>query len=407
MSDKLENFIKNNRDKFDTQNPGNNVWQNIQAGVSQHAAASSGAASAGAKAGASAAKMATAWKVTAVALLTAVVATTVFFVTRKDDSTTDGKGQETIAAANTHNVGPVGGAEVEHLVGYNPLVKPPIPAADIPYETFNVDAAKGGKYKANKGTELVVPPGIFVDANGAPVNGEVTLKYREFHDAADIILSGIPMVYDNHGTPENFQTAGMMEIIGQQGESPVFVAPGKEIEVQMASFTEDDDYGLYILDPENGWADIGKAKIKKNKAKEEGLRLIAQKPSAPLKRKASEEFDNEVSFEGSYDDFVELKAFKNVRWQAVDPGYYSKFEDKLLGRVWNDIKLEESQDGLVYNIQLKNKHKESLTFKVRPVLDGKDYEKEMEKFKKRMANYEKMLADKGLEEERIKVQANI
>ena len=272
MSDKLENFIKNNREKFDTQSPGNNVWQGIQAGITQQAAATT-AASAGAKAGAT--KIAMAWKITAAVVLSAVVATSVFFMTRDNSDSTDGKVQESIAAANTPNVGPSSGAEVEHLAGFNPLVQPPIPSADIPYETFNVDAGEGGSFKAEKGTELMVPPGIFVDANGKPVSGEVTLKYREFHDAADIILSGIPMVYDNHGTPENFQTAGMMEIIGQQGESPVYVAPGKEISVQMASFTGDDDYGLYVLDPEKGWQDIGKAKIKKNKEKAEGLRPVS------------------------------------------------------------------------------------------------------------------------------------
>lgn len=408
MSDKLENFIRNNREKFDSQTPGNNVWQNIQAGISQQAAAGASSASTattGAKAGV---KLATAWKISAIAILTAIVGATVFFATRDNESTVDGKAQENTSGHIVSTVAPNTNKQVEYLASFNPLVKPPMPGVDVPYETFALDAAKGAKWIGKNGSILVVPEHTFVDADGKPVEGEVTIKYREFHDAADILISGIPMVYDNNGKPEDFQTAGMLEIIGLKDGKDVFIAPGKEISIEMASFTNEDNYGLYVLDPEKGWQDIGKAKIKANKEKEEGMRLIAKKPKPPIKAVGGMQIQDEVTFDGSYDDFPELKPFKKVRWQAVDPKRYAQFEEKLVSSVWNNIELEEvNAAGLVYNIVLSSKSKGKLTVQVRPVLEGKDYEKAMAKFNEKMANYEKLLAQRGLEEARLATQNDI
>jgi hypothetical protein len=91
MSDKLEGFIRNNRDKFDSQVPSNQVWNNIQTGLTQQAAtaASSSAAGASTAAKSGLAKVALGWKIALVTTITAIVGTGIYFVATNGNQ--DGK----------------------------------------------------------------------------------------------------------------------------------------------------------------------------------------------------------------------------------------------------------------------------------------------------------------------------
>jgi hypothetical protein len=413
MSDKLENFIRNNREKFDTQSPADNVWNNIQTGLSQQAAAG-GAASAGAgntAATAGVTKVAAIWKIAAIVAITAIVGTSIFFATRKGD--TDGNLPEPMSTVTPPTTPAITTNQVEYAMYGKDLVNPPMPSADIPYYTFEVDAAKGGDWKAPTGTQIKVPGGIFVDAQGSPVSGPVQVKYREFHDAEDVLLSGITMVYDEKGTKENFQTAGMIDIQGSQGESPVFIAPGKEINVKMASFTEGNDYNLYYLEPQKGWKDIGMAKIEPNKdvanaMKPDSARTQAlSKPLPPVKAVDGADMENEVMFMASYDKFPELRPFKNIRWIAADPAYLEKNENQLT-KTWTDVNLEQiDKEQMLYRIELTNKRKQKFTINVRPALTGQEFEQAMTEFKAKQDEYKKMLADRKAMEKVESIQAAI
>ncbi|NJN77433.1 MAG: hypothetical protein HC803_03155 [Saprospiraceae bacterium] len=66
------------------------------------------------------------------------------------------------------------------------------------------------------------------------MKGKVDISYREFHDAAAIIASGIPMT--NSEGDKYMETAGMFEINGSQNGQEVGIADDKEIEVKMGSF---------------------------------------------------------------------------------------------------------------------------------------------------------------------------
>ncbi len=407
MSDNLENFIRNNRDALDSQVPNNQIWTNIQAGVAQHAATTAATTTAAAAGKSGLAKIALGWKIAAVVAFTGIVATGIFFATQAGDSKPDGKLPENMATTTTTAPAVEETNQAEYLYAASAMVTPPLPDANVPYNSFTIDAAKGGKWEAPTGSEIKVPGGIFVDAQGQPVTGDVEVRYREFHDAEDVILSGITMRYNENGAKENFQTAGMIEILGYQGSEAVFIAPGKELEVKMASFTNEDNYNLYFLDKDKGWKDIGKAKLSKNKEKEEGMRIVAAKPRPPVKGKA-EEMDGEVMFEANYDNFPELKPFKGVRWMAEDQVAYKAMEDKIITKNWNDVQLEElDEEGLRYRIKLKHKYSASLSIDVKPILEGEDYEKGMKRFQDKMDKYNKILKEKGLEEERLVTQADV
>jgi hypothetical protein len=406
MSDKLENFIRNNRDAFDAQVPSDQLWTNIQAGIAQQAATTAASTTAAAAGKSGLANIAIGWKIAAVAAFTAIVATGIYYVAQPGDSKADGKTPEAMTAV-TPTAPATQGQQVEYLYEASALVTPPMPDANVPYLVFQVDAAQGGHWTAPSGTELTVPAGIFVDAQGQPITGEVEIRYREFHDAEDIILSGITMEYTENGAKENFQTAGMMEILGYQGDRAVYIAPGKSLAVKMASYTPEDDYNLYYLDRKDGWKDIGKATLSKNKQKEEGLRIVAAKPRPPVKGKDAE-MEGEVMFNANYDKFPELKPFKGVRWMAEDKAQFKANEDKIITKVWNDVQLAElDNEGLRYRITLTHKSGSSLAIDVKPILEGEDYEKGMARFQEKMDKYQQLLAEKGIEEERLATQADV
>jgi len=146
-------------------------------------------------------------------------------------------------------------------------VKSPLPALDIPQTEFTVDAAMGGVITHSSGTQIYVPANAFVDASGQPLQGEVTISYREFRDQLDFVVSGIPMTYDTGGTTQVFESAGMFEMNASVGEQEVFLAPGKQVDMQFASTDAAPSFNFYEYDAENGgWEVKGKAgKVTKKK----------------------------------------------------------------------------------------------------------------------------------------------
>jgi hypothetical protein len=129
------------------------------------------------------------------------------------------------------------------LASQSPAFAPTFAGFDVPFQALEVDAATGRDIVLASGSQVRVPAGAFVDKQGNPVAGKVQLNYREFHQAAEIIASGIPMEYQN-GV---FESGGMFELRGQQGADQVYIAPGKRIEVKLASFTDDPNFKHYHL----------------------------------------------------------------------------------------------------------------------------------------------------------------
>ncbi|MFN8394264.1 MAG: hypothetical protein U0176_06255 [Bacteroidia bacterium] len=418
MSDHLENFIRSNREKFDTQVPSNQVWAKIQTGLASQAAtaasstaagntASSGASTTAAKVGAT--KLALGWKLTIVTLFTAAIGTGIYFATK--DKNQPGKDPQPMTSVMPQGADDKPATtKVEYLYEESPVVKPPIAGVNVPYNSFSVNASQGGTWTSPSGSTIKVPAGIFVDAQGNPVKGKVDIRYREFHDAADIILSGITMKYNEKGAKEDFQTAGMMEILGSQGEAPVYIAKGKEISVRMASFAKGDDYNLYFLDPQTGWKDIGKPsyEVSKDGAGDIGKALGLSKPEPPVKGVKDVEVDGEVAFDVNFDEFSELSPYKDVRWVAEDKAAYAKLENRIMSHVWDDVKIEEvDAQKLRYKMTLSRDGKHHTSVMVNPILEGADYEKGMTAYREKLEAYNKMVKERGEDRKRQATQVEV
>ncbi len=154
---------------------------------------------------------------------------------------------------------------------------PPIKGGEIQFTEFTVNTEKDTILEMPSGTKINVPANAFINKQtGEKVQGEVKLKYREFHNAVDIMLSGIPMNIKVMGEDKTFETAGMFELAGEQNGAEVEITKGKNINVELASQYEGTDYDFFYFDKNAGgeWQWAGYPETKVNTKKIESQRKL-------------------------------------------------------------------------------------------------------------------------------------
>ena len=206
------------------------------------------------------------------------------------------------------------------------LIQPPIAQLDKPLSKFTIDAAQGGEITYETGSTVSIPANAFIDSLGNPVTGKVDIMYREFHDATDILLSGIPMQYqDTTGKDQIFQTAGMLEIRAEQNGKDVFLQEGKSVALRTASFQEDEGYNFYFLDEQNRqWQEQGKPNSEVNAEKVALLEDIEKRKPVKFPYSADEYFVFE------YMDFLDIylkNDYNEIRNRRQDPTIRKKAAD--------------------------------------------------------------------------------
>jgi hypothetical protein len=88
------------------------------------------------------------------------------------------------------------------------------------------------------------------------VQGELTLRYREFHSAFDLLWAGIPMDITVGGKKGQLESDGMFEIQAVQNGQLLQLAPGKRIKVRLAGRHSGRAMQHYYLDGKNGWVQL-------------------------------------------------------------------------------------------------------------------------------------------------------
>lgn len=315
----------------------------------------------------------------------------------------------------------------------------------IPYTSYKINNAKGGQITHNTSTKIKVPKNSFVDKNGKDIIGDVTIEYKEFHDAGDIILSGIPMTYDSAGITYNFESAGMFDIKGNQNGEPVFIKPEKNVEVQLASTTKEERFNQYYLDTlKKNWQCLKKDKaieILKTKPSEQNEKssdktaefqiashpklsslkyeiekVIPRKidsvkvvysakasklPKAKEPLKPAKLTPGKPSFklDGSYDEFPELSVFNNVVFEV---GSENKNYTKELHEItWSDVKISQGPvkgKNYVLNLMYRNRSEKLIVY---PVLTGNDFDEAQKVYEQKLGDYQKLADKRDVEEKRL------
>ena len=372
----------------------------------------------------------TSWFGASVTSLVMVATVTALVLTNEPEQST----------SNTTPVTEVKDSTKQELVSYKedaPCIVPPIKDKGVKYDSYTINAVKNETINHSTGSKITIPKGSMVDKNGNAVNGEVEIRYREFHDQVDILLSGIPMTYDSLNTTYTFESAGMVQIFGYQNGEEVFVNPSKPIKVEMQSRYEGTKYNLYELDTvERNWVNRGKDQVKSEKlktyltavrVKSEGVDIIANgvssnevevKQTYTIKEQKREELiavqkevkkiektepaqpkqlDSEkfhFDIEVDKREFPEIAVYEGMFFEAI-PG--ENISAKDADKTWNDIDLKQTDTKNQYLVTLR-RPKEERIFRVQPVFKGEDLAKANKVFEQKFAEYSKKLDTRKQEE---------
>lgn len=329
-----------------------------------------------------------------------------------------------------------------------PYVNPPLGDVQAVFTSNGFNATKGGVYKYKNGSKLIVPPAAFVDANGKIIEGEVDIRYREFHDYVDFFLSGIPMQYDSAGTKYDLESAGMIEIYAEQNGQRLNIRPGKEIDVELVSEIKVSDpnaalnFNIYRLDTvQRNWVYTGVDQIEvlednasdllndpksafeqsynaqiaaiDQKADQEMAKIDAsiKRPSQPIQPVrangndhvfnfdfADEDFNedflddsnaDQAAIEGSINEITKLrKQYKNTMWQ-IAPGNTNFNEEAASQISWDDMRIRQINNR-DYELTLIGQNNQMKVI-VNPVLTGNDFEQAMQNFNKEFQAYQNQI----------------
>jgi hypothetical protein len=247
-----------------------------------------------------------------------------------------------------------------------------------------------------------------LDAAGNIIKGMVKVTYREFADPVDFFVSGIPMQYDSAGTKYNFESSGMCEINAYQDNKAVFVNPKAKPQINLSGTNKSPMHNVYFLDTvSRSWKFVGKDFItevkntvaKKTATKEISSSQMITKPQVendhvsivkPLK--PAKALDDHQAFSIAIDpgSFEELYAYDNVKFEVLDESTYKRSD---ADEHWNSVKLERTGKEGIYNITFTNTSRK-VTYKVRPVLEGADYDAALKVFTEKEKLYQQTLKNR-------------
>lgn len=283
-----------------------------------------------------------------------------------------------------------------------PFIQPPVKALDIPSQTFIVNSESDTQLYSSTGSQVHIRNRSFAFAGGKAVTGPVEIRYREFHDPVDILLSGIPMNYDSAGKSWLLESAGMFELTAWQEGKPLELLPGKSITVNLVSHTPENNYNIYYLDTTNRRWEYIAENTRENQTCSEPL-YVVNKEKEQLQEQ-NEPQEKEPVKPGKYNpklmqvqldyiasEFPELEAYKGLRFQLTPEE--TRFDLKLTEKTWEDVRLEESGQEGVLNLSFSMENA-SYSFRVTPVVPDADYSLAMQEYVKRKRWYDSYLAEK-------------
>lgn len=286
---------------------------------------------------------------------------------------------------------------------------------DVPFETFEIAANSDQTITLEDGTEISISSNSFLTKNNDPIE----IKARTFSSKSEAFLAGVPMDYND----EAFESAGMVELRGFQNGEVVKINPEHPIEVSLSLYKDPNTFNFYQLNDNSGkWTEYPVEYKKSNNSNEElsemtQLELDINVASAKIERIdneiASIEFpkredynlpmENSKKFNLKYDpfEFPELEELGNVQFEALSGQSNYK---KVLQHVWSDFELIDLKDGN-YEVIFSNNRGLQESLNVRPILQGKEFDKAFTKYyNQRQA---KLKERKLLEEEKEElIEAN-
>jgi hypothetical protein len=281
------------------------------------------------------------------------------------------------------------------------LISEPLPAVKSSPVIFTIDPTKKQELTTEKGSKIIIPKNAFVDKHGKPIKGKVDIVFEEYHDATDIILSGIPMnITTDEGEEASFESAGMFRIEGKQKGKEIMLANNKTMEVKLASFKTGDDFNFYeYSESEGNWTE--KAQSVKEVANEDrvkALENISDEPTRPIEiRKAK---NSDLVFDFAINEAInpEFAQLEDVMWKLSEDA-----EEKVaFNETIRSPRLECIDQAMsVFRLTGSTKSGKKINTRVQPVLFGSSWKKAQASFKAKLAKYNTAVETRKAEDARL------
>lgn len=286
-------------------------------------------------------------------------------------------------------------------------ITPPLPDIKPNLYSFAVNALEESVLETPTGSRIIIPANAFVSESGEKITGEVKIEFQEFHDATDVILSGIPMnINAENGEMASLETAGMFKIDGKAGDQKVKIADNKEIEIQLASFKEGNDFNFYAFDETAGnWIEKGRTDPMPNPVKKEALEFLGPDPIKPVAIQKAKSTDQVFELSVNKEENPEFADLDNVLWKTADNSAIP--EAAMQGDIRNPRLTCVDADRSVYHLSGYNSQKNSFSVDVTPVLFGSNYEKANKNFSSKMTTYLSKVKSREDEKKRIDMMADL
>jgi hypothetical protein len=133
-----------------------------------------------------------------------------------------------------------------------------VKSMDIPFTEYAYDNSGCNGFRYGSGSLFFIPADAFINEDGSNCTGKITVKYRELHTRADMLVSGINMILVRNNKRKMLESAGMFEIIAECNGKPMKLAPGKTIQVRMKCMRNLANLQAFVYDRKNrSWLDAG------------------------------------------------------------------------------------------------------------------------------------------------------
>jgi hypothetical protein len=284
----------------------------------------------------------------------------------------------------------------------------------VPFITNSFNNKDGFELHQPNGTHIQIPKNAFQDANGKLVKGNVELKFREFHTAESILMSGIPMQMLNDRN-QYMESLGMMELRAFKDGKELSLKSGKKVKVDLASTAKPTkDFKLYFLEDDKQWKETGSFVTVNNDRRDNALANLPPISSIPETPESPELDANDIVFvlNGNTKHSPHLKPYKGVEWKLVTkPGEEVPYWAFRLN--WDKIKIKPVKgEKRLFDITFKYSKKthdektvkHAVTIQAVPQLTGKELRLAKKQYKEEYANFEVLLEKIALEQEKLALE---
>jgi len=210
----------------------------------------------------------------------------------------------------------------------------PLKGVNINADTLKIDPSIKQVVKFNNGISVEVPKNAFTDKNGKIVSDPVLLTLKKFDTPADIIASGIPMIYSQSDSNFNFESAGMFEIQGSSNNQPINIAKNKNLSVNYPSETYGDYDQFYFT--ETSEQNVRKGYWEK----------INETPESKSTLELESKGDFKLNF--ATDKYPELALLSSIEWRlATNHKNPNTSENSwVLKDTWTSAEISQPQFGI-------------------------------------------------------------